>query len=87
MDELITELMKRVADEAAVPTIGAPCISRAARTCNRSGRSTCIITLNYNGEGRSIPPPSILGVACFLNRAGSRDLVRVYPVKQVERIS
>ncbi len=33
------------------------------------------------------PLPHILGAARFLNRAGSRDLVRVYPVKQVERIS
>lgn len=69
-----------------VLTTGTPYIFRAARTCNRAGRSTRIITLNH-GEGRSIPPPSIFGVACFLNRAGSRDLVRVYPVKQVERIS
>jgi hypothetical protein len=33
------------------------------------------------------PPLDILGAARRLNRAGSRDLVRVYPVKQVERIS
>ena len=33
------------------------------------------------------PPLEILGTMRDLNRAGSRDLVRVYPVKQVERIS
>jgi len=33
------------------------------------------------------PPLDILGAARDLNRAGGRDLVRVYPVKQVERIS
>ena len=35
------------------------------------------------GQGR----PYISRAARDLNRAGSRDLVRVYPVKQVERIS
>ncbi len=33
------------------------------------------------------PLPYISRAARDLNRAGSRDLVRVYPVKQVERIS
>ena len=33
------------------------------------------------------PYLDILGAARRVNRAGSRDLVRVYPVKQVEAIA
>ena len=50
---------------------GRPYISRAARDLNRAGRSTCIITLNHGEGGSMTPLPHILGVACFLNRAGS----------------
>ncbi len=76
MDELITELMKRVADEAAVPTIGAPYISRAARTRNRSGRSTCIITLKISKphQGPMAGGHSASGGLSSINRVGSRVL-------------